>query len=149
MVPDEAQRAVFLRACFVLSLKKEWLGEDVTWRSILVAVLCTNLGDASFDATLRKKVGVDKYATTLIARTKPTYMTTLATTHDVHQLVFAYALWHDQTQIHVVDMDAWKSIKTRVESNLLSVPSTPTTPPASCVEYLRSIQIYHYKNPSV
>jgi hypothetical protein len=148
-VPPEAEQGAFLRACFVRLLKEEWLGERVDWRLLYVATLCTELGDASFDKNLRKKVGVDKYVTTLIARTNPTYFPVLANTHDVQQLLFAYTVWHNNPSVQALDPSSWSTLKTRVESSLLSVPPVPATLSASCVHFMRSIQIYHYKNPSV
>jgi hypothetical protein len=146
-VPEEVQDAALVRGAYVQDLARAWVGGAVSWPLLTKALIFASLGETS--AHIRKKVGLDKYLVTLIARGTPTYLETVARTHDVHQLIYAYALWRTEPDGAVTRSLVWNTVRERVERNLLHSVDPPPTLSPKRAHALRAIDILHYKNPSV
>jgi hypothetical protein len=119
----------------------------ITWPLVVKALIFSSLGEHG--AHIRKKVGLDKYVVTVIVRGNPKFVEGIAQSHDLHQIVYAYASLQNGTQFTGKEKDAWQKIVLHVEQNLLRHVPPPTHLDTHTEEALRSMNILHYKNPSV
>ena len=148
-VPRGVQVVALLRGSHSLLLSEAWVGPAVTWQVVVKALVFADLGEQG--AHIRKKVGLDKYTTTLIARGHSKFVDAVARSHDLYQKLCIYCMGlPDLAAMESVEhRDAWEHIVSEIERNLLHtvVPPTVLSPEHEAV--LRSIDILHYKNPSV
>ena len=145
-VPHEIAQHALERGAFVLALREAWVGPEISWDRLVKAVIFASLGEQG--STIRKKVGLDKYIVTLIARGVPKYADMILESHDWNQKLYAYCMWHDTAVNQEVSTVFWNQLKKEVEANLLhGVDRTTVHTPT--LSKLRSIEVRHYKNPSV
>jgi hypothetical protein len=141
-VADEALR----RGAYVLALKSAWVGPEVQWPILVKALVFASLGESG--AHIRKKVGLDKYIVTLITRGMPKFAETIISSHDIHQKLYVYCLWHDNPDTWGIPLETWRDIEKEVRHNLLHDVVT-SQPDQAVLNDIASINILHYKNPSV
>jgi hypothetical protein len=146
-VPQAVARDAYARAGWARAVHAVWLGPVLTWSQVYQALLFTDLGDTERTRTVRKKVGLNKYVTTLIARADPRHLQSALTQKDVHQLVYLYCLGRDDRSFKDACGALWARIRDEVECLCLDVPDTATS--AHLGNTLANMDILHYKNPSV
>jgi hypothetical protein len=146
-VPEHVQHMALMRGVYGKSLAEAWVGPSVTWSALVKALVFGSLGESG--AHIRKKIGLDKYVVTLITRGKPQFADMIARSHDLHQKLYAYVLWHDDPEVQQDHPKAWERIASDIEHNLLDVVPVPMAFDDRAVRTVRAINILHYKNPSV
>lgn len=141
------QQEALLRGAFVLALEQVWVGPPVTWSLLVKACMFASLGETS--AHIRKKIGLDKYIVTLITRGSPKFADVVATSHDLHQKLYAYVVWQGNNETGAEHVVAWERIVHEIEHNLVHPVPPPNILTQKVEHTLRDINILHYKNPSV
>lgn len=147
-VPEKAQEAALLRGAYARALEAVWLGPEISWPTLVKALVFAELGSKELGAQVRKKVGLDKYAATLIARGTKDRVRDIAKGHDWHQKLFVYCAVKTGT-VHVLKQARADAIVQVVEALLFApVDMERATTPLSCGR-VRDLNVLHYKNPSV
>jgi hypothetical protein len=147
-VPADIQARALARGAYVLALQRAWVGPDVSWSLIVKTLIFADLGETS--AHIRKKVGLDKYAVTLITRGVSKYAHIIAESHDWHQKLYLYCAY--VTGVITSDSHSERALElvtAHVQHNLLNIVPIPSQAPPDEERTLRTINILHYKNPSV
>lgn len=147
-IPADTQRAALIRGAYVRALERVWVGPPVAWPLLAKVLIFADIGEAS--GTVRKKIGLDKYAVTLIARGIPKYADTVAQSHDWNQIVYMFCAQRTGVISPLpASRSSFQTIDVRVTENMLrDIPVPDTIVPAD-EHTLRAINILHYKNPSV
>jgi len=146
-VPEDVRAHALARGAYLLALERAWVGPTVSWPLLTKTIIFADLGEHG--AHIRKKIGLDKYAVTLITRGVPKYAETLADGHDWHQKIYFYAAHATGILTVPTDLPALARITHDVEHNLLHDVPVPEVAPEEDARMLRNINILHYKNPSV
>lgn len=140
-VPEAVREATFARAGIVEALKDVWVGPVVDWLVLTKAALFCELGTPEETNLISKKVGLDKYTQTLIARAVPERLVQVCMEHDWHQRILLYIRSREKGNPD-------EELKAVVEAQLMTEPHWGAITPV-CRSRLRRLEIFHYKNPSV
>lgn len=147
-VPAAAAEAAVLRGAYARAVQAVWLGPEVSWPTLVKALVFAELGSKDLGATVRKKVGLDKYATTIIARGTKEKIHDIARGHDWHQKLYVYCGVKTGT-VHALRGVRASEIIQQVEVLLLGPVDTELATASATCGRIRDLNVLHYKNPSV
>lgn len=146
-VPAEIRRKAFVRGAFALALQESWVGPTITWPVLVKALVFADVGGES--GHIRKKIGLDKYTATLIARGVSQYTHTIQMSSDWHQKLYLYgATVCGVVPVATEHNNSFTDIAHGIQRNLLHEIAVPDQLSPEQERILGSIEIYHYKNPS-
>jgi len=147
-VPTAAADAAVLRGAYARAVQAVWLGPEVSWPTLVKALVFAELGSKDLGTTVRKKIGLDKYATTLIARGTKDKIRDIARGHDWHQKLYVYCAVQSGS-VHVLKHVHADAVVCEIEGLLLTrVDKELVNAPATSIR-VRDLNVLHYKNPSV
>jgi len=141
-VPHEAAQRAVARGALVYSMRSQWIGPEVNWSLLVKAAVFCDLGSDDLTRRVVKKLGVDKFTQTLIARAVPIRVGEIVARPDWYervQLVAAYAARGDLLEDGVVG----------VLDEVLLIPLSQIEPTRNNEDMVRALDVRHYKNPSI
>lgn len=151
-VPDEIAQQALSQGVFVEYLHENWLGTQLDWIVLLRSALFYDLGDPEKSKLIRKKVGIDKYTTTIISRSVEKRLDEIIAGHDWYQKIILLSTLYRDPINSSPTLEIYTELSHQLEEMLINpIPSMvePSELSRKLSQNLLLMDIKHYKNPSV
>lgn len=134
------------QGAFIKFLQANWVGHDLDWQVLKRAALFYDLGDTEKTALVRKKVGIDKYIVNIISRSVEKRSQEIIDGGDWYQkiLLLSILIRYSTTSNFV------SQLVNQIEEFVIHpIPLSSQSVSKEMRIALLSLDIKHYKNPSV